>query len=231
VVWLGSLFKTKHWTTDSRRRQDGLLKRAGKISINLHGEAVDLTDEEAEKLIRPFREELRDTMEKHGVILERTHDVDQTGLYYNKLPNRIYVNKADRNNYSGCKQMQAKDEVTLMIVIAPSGAKGPLFMVGKSKWPVCFKHELSKCKKPPMAYKKQANAWYTREITEWWILDAFGPWHVKTHGDVWGILLLDNCSAHNGLNEDILPKKLLIMFPHRISQTDTSRVIWESLRG
>jgi hypothetical protein len=38
--------------------------------------------------------------------------------------------------------------------------------------PVCFKHEL-KSKKPPVAYKNQANAWFTREITEWWILNVF----------------------------------------------------------
>jgi hypothetical protein len=38
------------------------------------------------------------------------------------------------------------------------------------------------------------------------------PWHVKTHGDVWGILLLENCSAHHGLKEYLLPKKLLIIF-------------------
>jgi hypothetical protein len=169
-------------------------------------------------------------MEKHGVTPERTYNADQTGLYYNKLPNRSYVNKANRKNYAGCKQMKAKDRVTLMIVIALSGAKGPLFMVGKSKSPVCFKHELKR-KKPPMAYKNQANAWFTREITEWCILNVFWPWHVKTRGDVWGVLLLDNCSAHHGLNEYLLPKKLLIIFSHRISQTDTSRVIWESFRG
>jgi hypothetical protein len=87
----------------------GCLKRAGKISINLHGEAMDLIDEQAEDLIRPFREELRDAMEKYDVTLERTHNADQTGLYYNKPPNRIYVSKADHKNYSGCKHMKAKD--------------------------------------------------------------------------------------------------------------------------
>jgi hypothetical protein len=188
------------------------LKRADKISINLHGEAMDLTKKEAEVLMKPWRKKLEEKIEKHNVPTSRIYNADQTGLYYTKLPNRMYVNKADRKDFAGCKQMKAKERITLMILVALNGAKGPLFVVGKAKKPVCFKHELGKDGKPPIAYKDQANAWFTREVTEWWILKVFWPWHVRTHGDVWGILLLDNCSAHHGLNEDNLPRKLSIIF-------------------
>ena len=51
----------------------------------------------------------------------RIYNADQTGLFYKKLPNIIYINKAEQKNYSGNKQMEAKDRITLMVCTSASG--------------------------------------------------------------------------------------------------------------
>ena len=40
-----------------------------------------------------FRRELGVWCEERGAPMSRTWNADQTGLYYRKLPNRIYVDK------------------------------------------------------------------------------------------------------------------------------------------
>jgi hypothetical protein len=42
--------------------------------------------------------------------------------------------------------------------------------------------------------------------------NVFWPHHLCEHGDIWAILLLDNCSAHTELDASLLPKKLRIIF-------------------
>ena len=66
--------------------------------------------------------------------MEWVYNADQTGLFYNKLPNQMYVSAA-RKDYRGVKQMKSKDRVTLMVATSAVGGKIPLFMVGKAKAP------------------------------------------------------------------------------------------------
>ncbi len=69
------------------------------------------------------------------------YNADQTGLYFTKLPNRLYVKKAERKNFAA-KQMNAKELDTLIVCAAADGTKRPLAMNGKSKTPTCFKKEV-----------------------------------------------------------------------------------------
>ena len=39
-----------------------------------------------------FKKELEDIKNTYNITLDRIWNVDQTGLYYQKLPNRIYWN-------------------------------------------------------------------------------------------------------------------------------------------
>ena len=79
-----------------------------------------------------------------------------------------------------------------MVATAANGEKLPLAMIGKSAKPTCFKF----CGGvPPMFYKNQKNAWFDRSITVWWLNTVFWPYHLKKHGKVKAVLLLDNCSA------------------------------------
>ena len=146
-------------------------------------------------------------------LMERIYNADQTGLYYQKLPNRIYLNKDYKKDCKGAKQMKDKTMITLMVCTAASGWKVPLAMIGKAKTPKCFTHLPRKV--PPMHYQNQKNSWFTQNVTEWWIHTVLKPDHEKRFGShCRAILLLDNCSAHKLSEETLnnLPKWLKIVF-------------------
>jgi hypothetical protein len=153
---------------------------------------------------------MRGNIKKYNIPLNRIYNADQTGLFFNKLPNRIYVDK-EAKDYCGVKQMKSKDRVTLMVATSAAGEKIPLFMVGKAKSPECFQL----CDgKPPLPYYHQANAWFDKDVTVHWINRMLWPWHLEHHSNVYCLLLLDNCPAHSGLDSNKFPQKLiLLIFP------------------
>jgi hypothetical protein len=64
--------------------------------------------------------------EEYQIPLDHVYNADQRGLFYNKLPNCMYVSK-------GSPSHEADEEpryVTPMVAISAAGAKIPLFMVG-----------------------------------------------------------------------------------------------------
>ena len=69
------------------------LERHGYKYIKLHGEANDMTDDERESVMVPWRKKLYDMCEELGVGPEVLYNADQSGLLYQKLPNSLYVNK------------------------------------------------------------------------------------------------------------------------------------------
>lgn len=101
---------------------DGVLKRHGIIGVSLHGEANDIDANTASSLMTQFRNTLHALCAANGFIGEdgaydysRIYNADQTGLFYQKLPNRIYCRKEDRKSLSGVKQMKDKSRVTVML--------------------------------------------------------------------------------------------------------------------
>ena len=187
----------------------GALNAGNKRGVVLHGEGMEMTLEEQLTKKDFFVAGMRNMMEQYNISLDRVYNADQTGLFFNKLPNRMYIN-CEAKDYRGVKQMKSKDRVTLMVASSAAGAKIPLFMVGKSKQPECFR--LCAGGKPPMHYHHQSNAWFDRDVTLVWINTVLWPWHRQQHGDVHCLLLLDNCPAHSNLDESKLPRKLIIYF-------------------
>jgi hypothetical protein len=116
----------------------GALHAANKRGVFLHGEGMEMTLEEQIVNKYCFIVGMRDKMEEYNVSLDCVYNADQTGLFFNKLPNCMYINCEDKN-YRRVKQMKSKDRVTLMVASSAAGAKIPLFMVGKSKQPECFR--------------------------------------------------------------------------------------------
>ena len=119
------------------------------------------------------------------------YNADQTGLFFQKLPNSLYVDKAKKKDYAGTKRMKDKERITLMVCTSADGWRVPLALIGKFKKPVCFQL-LPNPKNPPIAYTNQRNAWFDKIVTEWWIRHVFWPEHLKRHDDVNCILLFDN---------------------------------------
>ncbi len=114
-------------------------------------------------------------MECSNITLDQLHNADQTGLFFNKLSNHIYIDK-EAKDYHGVKQMKKKDHSTLMVASSASGKKCDTA------------NALS-----------QSGAWFDRDVTVHWINTNLWPWHVEQHGNVHCLLLLDNCIAHTSL--------------------------------
>ena len=198
---------------------DNVLKRNDLVGIKMHGEAGDMSDDEHREIMNEWDEQVwkpalewlkEDGNDDPEKLMDQLYNADQTGLYHQKLPDRMYVKKDEKKNYAGAKQMKDKTRITLMVCTAASGRKVPLSIIGKPKNPRCF-NDVQK----PMHYMNQGNAWFTKDVTVWWILNVFKPAHEKKHGHhVRAILLLDNCSAHK-LSETqlgMLPDWLKIVF-------------------
>ena len=192
---------------------DGWLEKAMRrndyVKVKLHGEAASMTDEEVEAVMNPFRKELSDLIDKHECSPDTVYNADQSGLFYQKLPNSTYVKKSKTKDIKGTKGMKDKTRLTMMICTAASGSRLPIAIVGKPKKPKCFELKRGKL---PLPYTDQKNAWFTKETTMWWIHNVFWPWHLKENGNVPAILILDNCSAHKIKGSNRLPKKLFIIF-------------------
>lgn len=192
-----------HWIQSTLRRHNY-------TSVKLHGEASDMDPEKRKTIMDKWRKEVfHPAIEEHEVKMCCIYNADQTGLFYQKMPNRLYVEASKKKSYAGTKQMKDKTRVTLMVCTAADGTKVPLAMIGKSKTPVCF--TLCENGKPPMAYMNQQNAWFDQNITLWWINKVFCKHHEQKHGSEPCILLLDNCSAHK-IDFSTLPDWLHVIF-------------------
>ena len=76
------------------------------------------------------------------------YNADQTGMFYAKLPNSLYVDKNNKNDYKGTKQMKDKSRMTEMIATAADGSLSPVAIVGKQKKQLIWRDE-----ETPLPYK------------------------------------------------------------------------------
>lgn len=183
-----------------------VLKANNVVGVTLHGEKNEMNDDEAERIMATFRNELDAFLQLHEIDdLDRILNADQTGLYYQKLPNRIYCNKDLRNSIRGVKQMKDKNRITIMVCTAASGKKMPLLVVGSAKTPNCF----ALTKKLPCAYTNQDKSWFDRKVMLHWLSHVMAPACKAKFGSQNVVIILDNCSAHHGLEDKIHPAVLL----------------------
>jgi DDE superfamily endonuclease/Tc5 transposase DNA-binding domain len=186
-----------------------LLKRSGYLKVNLHGEGGEVNVEEAEQQMKVFRKKLGDHMEEHGIPRARIYNGDQTGLFFQKLPNTMYCKAEERSTIKGVKAMKDKNRVTTMVCTSAEGDKVPLALVGTAKRPYCF----DMCNGvPPMAYTAQSNAWFDKAVTSWWFHNVFVKHYSKSFGQQKGVLILDNCPAHTGIEEQMTAPFIKVFF-------------------
>ena len=182
--------------------------------MTAHGEANEMDENQFQDLIAKWKQEhLKRSITKYGITRDRVYNADQTGLFYNKLPNKVFVSMENAKDFHGCKAMRSKDRVTIMLCTAADGSKVPLSIVGKSKNPHCFKLGRS-----PIKYTQQNKSWFTSKVMVWWVKEVFWQHHLSKHGNVYALLILDNCTAHNSLDADEfkrkhnIPEKLIVGF-------------------
>ena len=66
-------------------------------------------------------------------------------------------------------------------------------------------------RKASIHYTNQKSAWFNRTVTVWFIFYLFWPWHVENYGNMYCILLLDNCTAYN-IDLTLIPSRIIIIF-------------------
>jgi len=114
------------------------MKQHNFIGLSLHGEAATVDEEKQLKEIDAFWERLQEKIESLNIPQSWVYNANQTGLFFQKLPNRLYADKDATRSTHGVKQMKSKDRITLMVAIAANGSKVPLSVVGKAKKLECF---------------------------------------------------------------------------------------------
>ena len=72
------------------------------------------------------------------VMYPCTYNEDQTGLFYAKLPNYLYVKSQQNKGYKGSKQIKDNNRVMSMVCTAADGNRVPIVLIGKPKSPFCF---------------------------------------------------------------------------------------------
>ncbi|XP_057310302.1 tigger transposable element-derived protein 6-like [Hydractinia symbiolongicarpus] len=117
--------------------------------------------------------------------LEDIYNADEFGLFYQCLPNKTYHYKSEK--CSGGKN--SKVRITGLAAANAVGDKLPMFVIGKSKKPRCFKNVTSL----PCRYRAQKKSWMDSSLFEEWVreIDAM---FLKEGRKI--VLIIDNCPAH-----------------------------------
>ena len=102
-----------------------------KVGINFHGETNDMTYEEREIIMSEWRNDFHANIEELDTTPELVYNVDQTSIYYQKLPNSVYVDEVNKNYYDSVRQMKDETHITLVVGTSSSGGKLPLAIVGE----------------------------------------------------------------------------------------------------
>ena len=117
--------------------------------------------------------------------LKDIYNDDEFGIFYQCLPNNAFHLKSDK--YSGEKH--SKIRITGLAAANAVGDKLPMFMIGKSKNPRCFKSVRSL----PCRYQSQQKSWVDSVLFEECVRELDGKF-LRENRKI--ALIIDNCPAH-----------------------------------
>ena len=138
----------------------------------------------AEKMTAPWNETTRPTW-LSNYKLENVFNADEFGLFYQCLSTKTY--RWSREKCSGGKN--SKVRLTGIAAASATGEKLPMFVIGLSKTPQCFKN----IKQLLCRYRSQKKSWMTGDLFREWIRKLDSSFRAQ---DRKVILLIDNCPAH-----------------------------------
>ncbi|XP_059580411.1 tigger transposable element-derived protein 1-like [Alligator mississippiensis] len=175
---------------------------------NISSEAASADVEAAEKFVDQFDE----IIEKGGYRPEQIFNVDETGLFWKKMPERSYIHK-EAKAMPGFKAF--KDRVMLLLGGNVAGFKLKPFLIHRSENPRALK-QVSK-HTLPVYYRANSKPWMTQALFEDWFINCFIP-SVKHYCLEKGvpfkiILLLDNAPGHPQHLDDLHPDVKVVYLP------------------
>lgn len=132
-------------------------------------------------------------------------NADETGLFYRCLPNKTLSFKGQ--SCSGGKI--SKERITVLVGCNSDGSeKLPLFVIGKSLKPRCFKN----VRKLPVEYTANKKAWMVATMFNDWIINLDKRF-LRENRKV--ALIIDNCPAHPHI--ELKAIKLIFLPPNTTS--------------
>ncbi|XP_057305268.1 tigger transposable element-derived protein 4-like [Hydractinia symbiolongicarpus] len=139
--------------------------------------------------------------------LEDIFNADEFGLFFQCLPNKTLHMKGDK--CSGGKH--SKVRLTGLAAGNASGERLPMFVIGKSAKPRCFKG----VKTLPCRYRSQKKSWMSGELFEEWVRELDRKFSVFKRKIA---LIIDNCTAHPHV-ENLEWVELIFLPPNTTSRT------------
>ncbi|CAM1327229.1 Uncharacterised protein at_DN1968 [Pycnogonum litorale] len=184
--------KTPETFTASTGCFDCFKKRTSLHNIRVTGESASADHIAAER----FPEELKKIIEEGEYADEQIFNVDETGLFWKKMPNKTYLAKKEKSQ-PGYKV--AKDRLTLLLGGNASGDyKLKPMLVYRS-----LKHRALKGinnNSLPVYWRSNRKAWVTKSLFEDWFVNCFCPEiekYLKSQNLAFKVLLiLDNAPGH-----------------------------------
>lgn len=137
--------------------------------------------------------------------LEDIYNADEFGLFYQCLPNKTYHLKSEK--CSGGKH--SKVRLTGLAAANAVGEKLPMFVIGKSKTPRCFKNVTSL----PCRYRSQQKSWMDSTLFEEWVREINRKFQRENRKIA---MIIDNCPAHPDV-QDISNVTLIFLPPNTTS--------------
>lgn len=167
-------------------------KRHNLHNIKLRGESASADAIAAKN----YPEVLKEIIRNGGYCPEQVFNVDETGLYWKRMPDRTFISR-DEKSASGYKV--SKERLTLLLGGNASGDfKLKPLLVYMSENPRAFKG-LDK-KQLPVIWKSNKKAWMTKYLFEDWFKNYFCPevkaYLQKKNLSHKALLLMDNAPGH-----------------------------------
>lgn len=178
-------------------------QRTGIHNVRIVGESASADKEAASRYPR----ELSEIIQKGGYKDEQIFNVDETGLFWKKLPSRTFIS-VNENSSPGYKI--SKDRLTLLLGGNAAGDfKIKPMLVYRAENPRALKN-LAK-NKLPVLWRSNKKAWVTKALFEDWFTNYFCPTtkrYCRENGlDFKILLILDNAPGHStslcDLNENV----------------------------
>ena len=150
------------------------------ISFFFSGEGKDVTGE----MTDPWKETTLQTILSNYAKTD-IYNADEFGLFYQALPKKTLHLKDEK--CTGGKH--SKIRLTGIAAANMNGDKLPMFVIGRSNKPRCFKG----VKKLPCRYRGQKKSWMDSQRFEEWVRELDDQFEKENRKVA---LLLDNCTAH-----------------------------------
>ena len=139
--------------------------------------------------------------------LKDIYNADEFGLFYKCVINKTYQLKSEKR--SGGKL--SKIRITGMATANAVGDKIPMFVIGNSQKPRCFKN----VKFLPCRYRNQKKSWMDGALFEEWVRELDQKFASEGRSIA---LVIDKCPAHPHI-ENLKSIKLLFLPPNTTSAT------------